>query len=146
MARHGSPFHQLLFSKMQKKRREREQTEFRPDPPVDVCSDNHITAYLNLPQVQQALGAKSTSWQECSSTVQYSHQDIMSSVIPVYEFLFKQNLSILVYSGDVDVNIQPPKFLPFSKRFKTLFSFEFFFKKRPLFHICQLFPGSTLSR
>ncbi|KAF5194467.1 Serine carboxypeptidase-like [Thalictrum thalictroides] len=37
----------------------------------DPCSDDYVSAYLNLPEVQDAFHAKNTSWFECSATDYY---------------------------------------------------------------------------
>jgi len=72
-----------------------------PDP--DPCIDAHMTSYLNMPNVQQALHAQSMNWVECSNVVDYSYTDLLSSMIPVYQWLLtNSNIKMLVYSGDVD--------------------------------------------
>lgn len=79
---------------------------------VDPCVNAYVDVYLNLPQVQAALHANQSAaakrampyeWEGCSSVVRYSHHDLMTSVIPVYEdLLATKKYDILVYSGDVD--------------------------------------------
>jgi len=72
-----------------------------PDP--DPCIDIHMQEYLNIAGVQQAIHAMPTAWVDCSNIVNYSYQDLLSSVIPVYQWLLTNtNLRMLVYSGDVD--------------------------------------------
>lgn len=71
------------------------------------CIDNAVQRYLNLPAVQAALHANQTRklpgiWMDCSSAIQYSREDLLSSMIPIYEKLLETDLKILVYSGDVD--------------------------------------------
>jgi len=70
----------------------------------DPCVDNYATKYMNRPDVQAALHAKPTTWEECSSKIWYSELDELQPMEPVYEYLFdgKFNLNILVYSGDDD--------------------------------------------
>jgi hypothetical protein len=69
----------------------------------DPCRDDHTTTYLNAPSVKAAIHANaSITWAGCSSVVNYSRFDLLSSMIPTYEFLFQQGLRILVFSGDVD--------------------------------------------
>jgi len=71
----------------------------------DPCIDDKTTAYLNRLDVQQAIHANTTlpwKWSECSSVVNYSRADLLSSMFPVYEFLLQSNIKILVFSGDVD--------------------------------------------
>jgi len=72
-----------------------------PDP--DPCVSIHLQEYMNIPAVQQALHAQPTAWLGCSEILNYSYQDLLTSVIPVYQMLLTNaNLRILVYSGDVD--------------------------------------------
>lgn len=43
------------------------------------------------------------SWSECSSLVDYSREDLLAPVIPLYQQFFQEKkIRILVYSGDVD--------------------------------------------
>ena len=56
-----------------------------------------------MKEVQEAINAKPTNWGECSSVVQYNYSDIEASVLPIYrDMMDHSDLSILVYSGDVD--------------------------------------------
>jgi len=72
-----------------------------PDP--DPCIDTHLQSYLNLADVQTAIHAESLHWVDCSSIVNYSYSDLLSSEIPVYQDLLNNSkLRMLVYSGDVD--------------------------------------------
>jgi len=73
-----------------------------PDP--DPCFDDHLYEYLNQESVQQAIYANiNYPWEGCSSLVDYSYTDLLSSMIPVYQQLIQTNkLSMLVYSGDID--------------------------------------------
>ena len=69
----------------------------------DPCRDDRTTAYLNNPTVKAAIHANaSITWAGCSSVVDYSRFDLLSSMLPTYEFLFGAGLKMLVYSGDVD--------------------------------------------
>jgi serine carboxypeptidase-like clade 2 len=61
-----------------------------------------LTAYLNDPVVQKAMHTKDIEWQQCSSTVNYSYEDLLASMLPVYEELLEADITMLVYSGDVD--------------------------------------------
>jgi len=73
------------------------------EPDMDPCVDDHMTDYLNMPSVQQAIHALPTVWQDCSSKVDYSRDDLLSSMIPIYQWLLtNSNIRMLVYSGDVD--------------------------------------------
>jgi len=71
---------------------------------LDPCIDNHLTQYLNLPDVQSAIHAKPQPWSECSGSINYNYSDIRKSVLPIYSEIFEKypNISVLVYSGDVD--------------------------------------------
>jgi len=68
------------------------------------CSSAALQTYLNTPAVIQAIHAAKLpyQWTDCSPRVNYSRADLLSSMLPVYQFLLKQGLKILVYSGDVD--------------------------------------------
>jgi hypothetical protein len=69
----------------------------------DPCRDDKTTAYLNNAAVKAAIHANaSITWAGCSSIINYSRFDLLSSMLPVYEFLFDAGLQMLVYSGDVD--------------------------------------------
>jgi len=72
-----------------------------PDP--DPCVENHLTNYLNIPAVQQAIHAVPTSWAMCSDKVDYSRTDLLASMLPVYQWLLTNStIRMLVYSGDID--------------------------------------------
>jgi len=72
-----------------------------PDP--DPCVDFHMQDYLNIAAVQAAIHAQPTQWVQCSNIVNYSYQDLLSSMIPIYEYLLvNTTLRMLVFSGDVD--------------------------------------------
>ncbi|CAL5224857.1 g7615 [Coccomyxa viridis] len=74
----------------------------------DPCIDNEVTAYFNRPDVQQAFHANSSgnelpyAWESCSSQILYSRTDLLTSMLPKYKALLDYDLSILVFSGDVD--------------------------------------------
>lgn len=69
----------------------------------DPCIDDFTTTYLNNPTVKAAIHANaSITWQGCSDIVNYSRFDLLTSMLPVYNFLFSAGLRILVFSGDVD--------------------------------------------
>lgn len=71
----------------------------------DPCRDDKTTAYLNNVKVKASIHANnSITWSGCSSLVAYNRYDLLSSMLPVYEYLFTNapELRILVYSGDVD--------------------------------------------
>ncbi|KAF5835085.1 Alpha/Beta hydrolase protein [Dunaliella salina] len=79
-----------------------------PATEYDACIDNEVEAYLNQPDVQRALHANVTGklpgpWQDCSSSVVYSYEDLLTSMLPVWHNLLSTGgLRFLVYSGDVD--------------------------------------------
>jgi serine carboxypeptidase-like clade 2 len=91
-ANSGSISHKLLSSKANQVK------------DAEPCIENFMTAYLNRPDVQKAVNIRNPvqKWSACSNKVHYNYDDIASSVIPVYQFLFNENLKILVYAGDVD--------------------------------------------
>ena len=69
----------------------------------DPCRDDKTTVYLNTPSVKAAIHANaSIVWSGCSSIVDYSRFDLLTSMLPVYNELIAAKLQILVYSGDVD--------------------------------------------
>ena len=43
-----------------------------------------------------------TKWTQCSSVVDYSYEDLLSSMLPTYEALIDAGLEMVVFSGDVD--------------------------------------------
>lgn len=72
-----------------------------PDP--DPCVDDHMESYLNIPEVQAAIHAKSMHWTDCSTKLSYSRTDLLTSMIPVYQWLLTNSqIRMLVYTGDVD--------------------------------------------
>lgn len=77
-------------------------------PAYDPCVGVEVADYLNRPEVQRALHANTTAlpypWTECSNVVDYSDEDLMTSMLPVYRWLFKNApaLRLMIYSGDVD--------------------------------------------
>ncbi|KMT05004.1 hypothetical protein BVRB_7g171640 [Beta vulgaris subsp. vulgaris] len=65
----------------------------------DPCSSNYVDTYLNSKDVQKALHVKPTKWLSCSL---FEWQDSPSTVLPVIQKLIASNISVWVYSGDVD--------------------------------------------
>ncbi|KNA08637.1 hypothetical protein SOVF_160840, partial [Spinacia oleracea] len=65
----------------------------------DPCSSTYVDTYLNTKQVQQALHVKPTKWISCSG---FAWQDTPSTVLPVIQKLMESNISVWLYSGDVD--------------------------------------------
>jgi hypothetical protein len=55
----------------------------------DPCIDDKTTVYLNTPAVQNAIHVlpgtvPSGKWETCSSVVNYSYDDLLTSIVPVY--------------------------------------------------------------
>lgn len=65
----------------------------------DPCSEDYTNAYLNLPEVQEALHAKATNWSSCS---ELSWTDSPASILPTINRLISSGISIWIYSGDID--------------------------------------------
>lgn len=71
----------------------------------DPCIDGKVYDYLNRMDVQQAIHANTTLpwyWSMCSNHLDYSEFDFLTSMIPLYPQLMEYNISMLIYSGDVD--------------------------------------------
>jgi len=72
----------------------------------DPCVDDEVETYLNRPEVQKALHANTTNlpwrWADCSDVVDYSYEDLLSSILPLYHTLLDSGIEILVFSGDID--------------------------------------------
>ncbi|XP_019647840.1 PREDICTED: putative serine carboxypeptidase-like 23 [Branchiostoma belcheri] len=68
------------------------------------CEDDYMEKYLNRPDVIATIHAATLpyKWTPCSTIVDYSRKDLLTSMLPVYKRLFTAGLRILVYSGDVD--------------------------------------------
>jgi serine carboxypeptidase-like clade 2 len=66
-----------------------------------------VELYFNRRDVQDALhanvsGALPGPWATCTSAIDYSRDDLLASMLPVYEDLLRSGISMLVYTGDVD--------------------------------------------
>lgn len=72
---------------------------------IDPCERNYLSVYMNLPHVQKAMHANTTSlpyvWGPCSSVLN-GWGDRPSTMFPLYKKLIAAGIHILVYSGDVD--------------------------------------------
>ena len=73
------------------------------------CAEEHLVAYLNRTDVQQALHVRTpkVAWDFCSDTVDYSEVDNDATVIDLYTAVVrragvKRGLQVFVYSGDDD--------------------------------------------
>ncbi|XP_057976158.1 serine carboxypeptidase-like 40 [Malania oleifera] len=85
-------------------------TKIRPDSKTnceqfDPCSDNYVHAYLNRPDVQQALHANLTKlkypWSGCSETLE-KWEDSPSSMFSILQELMANGVRLWLYSGDID--------------------------------------------
>ncbi|MED6186415.1 calponin [Stylosanthes scabra] len=68
----------------------------------DTCSDVYVGAYLNRPEVQQALHAKPTYWTHCSL---FQWNDRPITVLPLIKKLIDNKINVWIYSGDVDSKV-----------------------------------------
>ena len=60
----------------------------------DPCVDDEVETWMNLPEVQRALHANQTvvlpwRWTDCTSQVVYSREDLLATMIPVYQELLE---------------------------------------------------------
>lgn len=73
---------------------------------VDVCMDYERDFYFNLPEVQKALHANSTSlpysWSMCSDFLNYSDSDGKINILPILRKILQNGIPVWVYSGDQD--------------------------------------------
>ncbi|MFT7816837.1 lysosomal protective protein-like [Arapaima gigas] len=75
-------------------------------PGVPRCINGTAMYYwLNNPSVRAALHIPSSvqTWELCSSTVGSLYQRVYMDMSPFYQELLQRNVSLLVYSGDVDM-------------------------------------------
>ena len=81
-----------------------------PEGAVDPCINSWVKTYLNRADVQTALHASPTAWSSCSSVVNYSRKDLLTSMLPVYKQIAQQgpNVRLLVFSGDLDAIVPTP--------------------------------------
>ncbi|KAK3121355.1 hypothetical protein QOZ80_8BG0651340 [Eleusine coracana subsp. coracana] len=74
----------------------------------DPCTDTYVEAYLNNPDVQKALHANLTRldhpWSFCGGPV-VSWDDSPSSMLPIIRGLLRNNIKVMVFSGDTDGNV-----------------------------------------
>lgn len=75
----------------------------------DPCVDSRTDVYLNRADVQKAIHVVPAftpggTWESCSSIVNYSYTDLLTSMLPVYDYLMQNwpQGRYLVFSGDVD--------------------------------------------
>lgn len=78
-----------------------------PEPRYDPCIDDEVERYFNRRDVQDALHANLTGaipgpWTSCNPAIEYSRDDVLASMLPVYDKLLKSGIKMLLYTGDVD--------------------------------------------
>lgn len=75
---------------------------------ADPCLDNHVSMYLNRPDVQRALHANTTKipyeWSGCSTQIT-SWTDSPSTMLPILKDLMARGLRVWMFSGDTDGRI-----------------------------------------
>ncbi|XP_043693844.1 serine carboxypeptidase-like 40 [Telopea speciosissima] len=71
----------------------------------DPCSDNYVHAYLNHPDVQEALHANVTKlshdWEPCSNLIT-NWTDSATTVLPLLKEAMANAVRVWVFSGDMD--------------------------------------------
>jgi len=74
-----------------------------PTPDYEPCIEDFLEGYMNMESVQKAMNVRpGTKWTQCSEVVDYSYEDLLSSMLPTYKALIEAGLEIVVFSGDVD--------------------------------------------
>ncbi|XP_012838143.1 PREDICTED: putative serine carboxypeptidase-like 23 [Erythranthe guttata] len=68
----------------------------------DPCSDTYVEYYLNTARVQNALHVKPTTWVGCKFL---NWTDAQINVLPMIESLMASDISVWLYSGDIDINV-----------------------------------------
>ncbi|KAL5713043.1 hypothetical protein ACHQM5_015158 [Ranunculus cassubicifolius] len=72
---------------------------------IDPCSDDYTYAYLNTPEVQNALHANVTKlnyvWESCS-TILSTWADSPLTILPLLQEFMANGLRVWVFSGDID--------------------------------------------
>ncbi|XWS72969.1 hypothetical protein CRYUN_Cryun02cG0085500 [Craigia yunnanensis] len=68
----------------------------------DPCSGAYMSSYLNRAEVQTALHAKVSEWNQCSS---FPWTDSPATVLPIIKKLMASGLRVWLYSGDVDAAV-----------------------------------------
>ncbi|KAK1370973.1 Carboxypeptidase [Heracleum sosnowskyi] len=72
---------------------------------IDPCSDDYTYAYLNRPEVQEALHANVTKldhdWEPCSDVIT-RWLDNPSTIIPLLKEFLANGLRVWIFSGDTD--------------------------------------------
>ncbi|KAM0881647.1 hypothetical protein ACQ4PT_032809 [Festuca glaucescens] len=68
-------------------------------PGYDPCSGYYVDAYLNDPEVQKALHARTIKWAGCTDL---HWKDSVASMVPTLKFLMANGLPVWLFSGDFD--------------------------------------------
>ncbi|XP_065628121.1 serine carboxypeptidase-like 40 [Quercus suber] len=72
---------------------------------IDPCSDYYVYAYLNRPEVQEAMHANVTKlthdWEPCSDIIE-KWIDSPSTIIPLLREFMANGIRVWVFSGDID--------------------------------------------
>ncbi|KAM7509038.1 hypothetical protein LguiA_019491 [Lonicera macranthoides] len=75
---------------------------------IDPCSDYYVYAYLNRPEVQEALHANVTKldhdWEPCSDVIT-KWLDSTTTVIPLLKEFMANGLRVWIFSGDTDARV-----------------------------------------
>ncbi|KAJ4979000.1 hypothetical protein NE237_009780 [Protea cynaroides] len=84
------------------------------------CAHNDVIAYLNRPEVVEALHAKITrfdegypshdgtivgkfdKWEDCRQVLLETWQDSPNSILPILKYLIEHQTRVLVFNGDLD--------------------------------------------
>ncbi|OIT24634.1 serine carboxypeptidase-like 45 [Nicotiana attenuata] len=76
---------------------------------ADPCLTDRIYLYLNKPDVQKALHANTTylpyAWDFCLGNLHYRREDLAVNTIPLLSNILKENIQVLLFSGDQDSKI-----------------------------------------
>jgi serine carboxypeptidase-like clade 2 len=107
----GSPQSLNLYSNLEESKVGAFMSSFLKQPPqprYDPCISNEVEIYMNRPDVQAAFNANSSEhrqpgpWVTCTPHIAYSREDVLTSMLPIYDQLLSSGLEFLIYSGDVD--------------------------------------------
>ncbi|KAL0342273.1 UNVERIFIED_CONTAM: Serine carboxypeptidase-like 45 [Sesamum calycinum] len=72
---------------------------------IDVCVEDETVSYLNRQDVQKALHARLVGvrrWDVCSNILDYDMLDLEIPTISIIGSLIKEEIPVLIYSGDQD--------------------------------------------
>ena len=73
-------------------------------PAESPCIDDFVDMYLNRADVREALHVRPDAgiWSVCTDEIDYSVDDLLSSMLPLYPKLIAAGLRIWIFSGDID--------------------------------------------